>query len=86
MAKSKTERLASAERQAVWQRNYLRARSRALTKLANLHPETYKQLLEQERKADEETGKTWLDISGATSLPNSYSGGADSAHANTQAE
>lgn len=86
MAKSKEQRLASAERQAVWQRNYLRARSRALTKLANLHPETYKQLLEQERKADEETGKTWLDISGATSLSHINSGGADSAHANTQAE
>lgn len=86
MVKSKEERQRSAELVAVRHRNYRRCRERALAKLSRLYPDDYKQLLEYERKADEETGKKWLDISGATSLSHINSGGADSAHANTQAE
>jgi hypothetical protein len=34
--------------------------------LANAHPETYKELLEQEKVADVEMGKKWVDIDGNT--------------------
>lgn len=61
-------RIATAKRSAVIYRNYRRARERALTQLANAYPETYKELLEQEKIADEQLGKKWLDIDGSTSL------------------
>ena len=61
-----TRRLATASRKAVRDRNYRRARDRALARLAHLHPDTYKQLLEMERKEDELQGKTWIDIDGST--------------------
>jgi hypothetical protein len=35
-------------------------------RLAHLYPDTYKQLLEMEKKTDEQEGKTWLDLSGNT--------------------
>jgi hypothetical protein len=54
------------QRRAVWLRNYQRARSRALTKLAQQNPDQYKELLEKERLADEANGRTWLDITGTT--------------------
>jgi predicted RNase H-like nuclease (RuvC/YqgF family) len=60
------KRLRGAANQAVRQRNYRRARDRALVRLAHLYPDTYKQLLEMEKKADEQEGKTWLDLSGNT--------------------
>ena len=64
---SKTERrVESAKAQAVRQRNYRRARDRALVKLANLYREEYWDLLEEEKRADEEGNKKWLDISGRT--------------------
>ena len=51
-----TRRLAGATHQAVRRRNYRRARDRALVRLAHAYPDTYKQLLEMERKADEVEG------------------------------
>jgi predicted RNase H-like nuclease (RuvC/YqgF family) len=60
------KRLRGAANQAVRQRNYRRARDRALVRLAHLYPDTYKQLLEMEKNTDEQEGKTWLDLSGNT--------------------
>ncbi len=59
-------RIASAKRSAVGYRNYRRARERALARLSNAYPETYKELLEQEKITDEQLGKKWLDIDGST--------------------
>ena len=53
-------------KQVVWYRNYRRARDRALSRLANAYPETYKELLEQEKVSDEQLGKKWIDIDGTT--------------------
>jgi hypothetical protein len=63
-----THRVKAAADQAVRQRNYLRARSRALTRLANDYPDVYQLYLEEEKMADESMGKKWLDIDGNTSL------------------
>jgi hypothetical protein len=60
-------RLAAAKNMAVRQRNYRRARDRALVKLAQLYPETYTELLEREKANDEARGRKWLDIDGNTS-------------------
>jgi hypothetical protein len=59
-------RIASAKKQAVSYRNYRRARDRALSRLANAYPDTYKQLLEEEKAFDEQQGKKWIDIDGST--------------------
>jgi hypothetical protein len=59
-------RIETAKRSAVIYRNYRRARERALTRLSNTYPETYKELLEQEKIVDEQMGKKWLDIDGST--------------------
>lgn len=61
-------RIESAKRNAVGYRNYRRARDRAMRRLSNAYPETYKELLEQEKISDEQLGKKWLDIDGSTSL------------------
>jgi hypothetical protein len=37
-----------------------------MTRLATAYPETYKELLEQEKIVDEQLGKKWLDIDGST--------------------
>jgi hypothetical protein len=63
------KRLASAAKQAVYYRNYRRARDRALVKLSQAYPDTYKELLEKERVNDEQEGKTWLDLNGTTVSP-----------------
>jgi hypothetical protein len=60
-------RIETAKRSAVIYRNYRRARERAMTRLSNAYPETYKELLEQEKIVDEQMGKKWLDIDGSTS-------------------
>ena len=60
------KRMVGAAKQAVRQRNYRRARDRALIRLAHLYPDTYKQLLEMEKITDEREGKTWLDLDGNT--------------------
>jgi hypothetical protein len=51
---------------AVRQRNYRRARDRALAKLAQRYPDDYRELMEMEKESDEQLGKKWLDITGAT--------------------
>lgn len=56
------KRVESAKRLAVVQRNYARARARAFTRLARLHPDEYKQLLEEEKRRDEVEGKRWTSI------------------------
>ena len=66
------KRIELAKRQLVSQRNYRRVRDRALAKLAKAHPEQYLYLLEREKESDEETGKRWLDITGATNRVESY--------------
>ena len=63
-----THRVEAAADQAVRQRNYRRARERALTRLANDYPDLYRSYLEEEKMADEKMGKKWLDIDGNTSL------------------
>ena len=63
------KRLASAAKQAVYYRNYRRARDRALVKLAQAYPEAYKELLEKEKVSDEQEGKTWIDLDGSTISP-----------------
>jgi len=63
---AENKRLRGAANQAVRQRNYRRARDRALVRLAHLYPDTYKQLLEMEKNTDEQEGKTWLDLDGNT--------------------
>jgi hypothetical protein len=60
------KRIKGAKRMAVRQRNYRRARDRAMTRLSTAYPETYKELLEQEKIVDEQMGKKWLDIDGST--------------------
>jgi hypothetical protein len=60
--------MATASRKAVRDRNYRRARDRALVRLAHLYPDTYKQLLEMEKIEDEKQGKTWISIDGTTVL------------------
>jgi hypothetical protein len=64
------KRLQSAADQAVRQRNYQRARQRAFTRLANAFPDIYRAYLEEEKMADENMGKKWLDLDGNTSLAN----------------
>ena len=55
-------------KQAIHYRNYRRARDRALVRLAQLYPDTYKQLLVTERNLDEQEGKKWIGIDGLSSL------------------
>ena len=63
------KRMASAAKQAVYYRNYRRARDRALVKLAQAYPDTYKELLEKEKVSDEQEGKAWIDLNGTTVAP-----------------
>ena len=66
-------RMATAARQAVHNRNYRRARDRALTKLSHLYPDTYKQLLGIEKAIDEQEGKSWIDLNGNSRMVSSTS-------------
>ena len=61
-------RMETAARKAIRDRNYRRARDRALVRLAHLYPDTYKQLLEMEKIEDEKQGKNWISIDGTTVL------------------
>jgi hypothetical protein len=47
-------------RQSIHYRNYRRARDKALVRLAHLYPDTYKQLLDEQRSFDEQEGKIWI--------------------------
>lgn len=62
-------------------RNYQRARSRALTKLAQAFPTEYKQFLEEEKRRDEMEDKRWhsLDHSPAHRTHRTREGGASTA-------
>ena len=55
-------RLAAAENMAVRQRNYRRARDRALAKLSTEFKERYLELLAEEKEKDEKEGKRWVRI------------------------
>ena len=68
MTDEATRRTQTATRKAIRDRNYRRARDRALVRLAHLYPDTYKQLLEMEKIEDEKQGKTWISIDGSTVL------------------
>ena len=68
MTDEATRRTRTATRKAIRDRNYRRARDRALVRLAHLYPDTYKQLLEMEKIEDEKQGKTWISIDGSTVL------------------
>jgi hypothetical protein len=59
------------------QRNYQRARARALTKLANAYPDEYRIYLEQEKENDYTQGKTWIDLDGNTNNSMGANTGAD---------
>ena len=65
------KRIAAAKNMVVRQRNYRRARDRALVRLAQAYPNLYKEYLEQEKASDEKEGKKWVDISGRTNAPRS---------------
>ena len=60
------KRIEAAKRALVRQRNYRRARDRALARLAREYPNVYEKFYQQEKKADEKEGKVWLDIAGNT--------------------
>jgi hypothetical protein len=68
MTDEASRRTQTATRKAIRDRNYRRARDRALVRLAHLYPDTYKQLLEMEKIEDEKQGKTWISIDGSTVL------------------
>jgi hypothetical protein len=55
-------------KQSIHYRNYRRARDRALVRLAHLYPDDYKLLLVEERKSDEQQGKTWIGVTDNTRL------------------
>ena len=68
-------------KQAIHYRNYRRARDRALVRLAQLYPDTYKQLLVIERSFDEQEGKKWIGIDDTISIrvgTHTRANGADS--------
>jgi len=56
------KRLAAAENMAVRQRNYRRARDRALAKLSTEFKERYLELLAEEKEKDEKEGKRWHNL------------------------
>ena len=58
------KRLAAAENMAVRQRNYRRARDRALARLANDYKEIYLDYLAEEKAKDEQEGKRWHNLAG----------------------
>jgi hypothetical protein len=62
-------------KQAIHYRNYRRARDRALVRLSQAYPETYKELLELEKVTDETTGAKWFDIDSSNSLIVGFSAG-----------
>lgn len=61
------KKIEAAKRQYVHNRNWRRARDRALVKLARMHSDEYRELLKRERALDEQEGRKWLDIDGTTS-------------------
>ena len=62
-------RTISAAKRATFQRNYRRARDRALVKLAQAYPDQYRNLLEEEMASDKAKGKAWPDLGGPAGIP-----------------
>jgi len=60
------KKIEAAKRQYVHNRNWRRARDRALVKLARIHRDEYRELLKRERAYDEVQGRKWIDIDGTT--------------------
>ena len=63
-------------KQAIHYRNYRRVRDRALSRLSQAYPETYKELLELEKVNDEANGTKWVGIDDSSSLTVGFSAGA----------
>ena len=63
MTMSIEKRAKYAAKQAVWYRNYRRARERALTRLAKAHSDEYKTYLQEEKARDKENGTAWDTLS-----------------------
>jgi hypothetical protein len=62
------KRSLTAIKQSVYYRNWRRARDRALVRLAQKHKDEFRIMMEEERRKDEESGKTW-STSGLTIIP-----------------
>ena len=64
-------------KQAIHYRNYRRARDRALTRLSQAYPETYKELLELEKVNDQANGTKWVGVDDSSiSVMDSSAGGS----------
>lgn len=61
-----TARKRVSGKQAIHYRNYRRVRDRALSRLSQAYPETYKELLELEKVNDQANGTKWVDIDGSS--------------------
>jgi len=72
---NRNKRIESAMRMAVRQRNYRRVRDRALTRLAQAYPETYKELLELEKVNDATSGAKWIGIDDSSNFIVGYGSG-----------
>ena len=59
------QRKRAAEKIAVSNRNYKRARERAMVRLAKAHMDEYKELLRQEKARDKENGVAWTSLDGS---------------------
>lgn len=59
----------SQKKQIVYERNYRRARERALVRLGKDYPTLYRKYLEEERRRDEEAGKAWIDYDFSNGVP-----------------
>ena len=63
-------------KQAIHYRNYRRVRDRALSRLSQAYPETYKELLELEKVNDQTNGTKWVGIDDSSiSVMDSSAGG-----------
>jgi hypothetical protein len=64
-------------KQAIHYRNYRRVRDRALSRLSQAYPETYKELLELEKVNDEANGTKWVGADDSSiSVMDSSAGGS----------
>ena len=64
-------------KQAIHYRNYRRVRDRALSRLSQAYPETYKELLELEKVNDEANGTKWVGVDDSSiSVMDSSAGGS----------
>lgn len=61
------KRKMAAEKMYLRQRNYRRVRDRALARLAQMYPDDYRRLFEQEKERDEAKSNHWTAITGRPS-------------------